>query len=534
MTDVTNYNRKASICLAISLLFVITSLSLCAGLVYEVDPFFHYHAPYIDKYCYVLDNERSMNDGIAKHFKYNAIVTGTSMAENFKTSEVDSLFGVKSIKIPYSGGTFKEISDAIDVAMNSNNAVRLVIQSFDRTSLMRNKDALRFDLGEYPTYLYDDNGWNDYQYLFNKDILIARAYEMKKGSVETCVQSGITTFDEYGNWMNSLKDNAFGKTNLQAQYNIDMAEDGVPLQQQHLTEPDIRILEDNIVQNILGLADRYPDTQFYYFFPPYSAISWKQLIDDGRINSEIEAKCIAIELLLTRDNIKLYDFDGDLDITTNLNNYYDNRHYGEWINSLVLKRMYLGEDLLTRNNYQDYIEQELEKYWNYDYKLLYSQVDYDCDCFQGDLIYTEHGLSVVPPILLDKYMDNTHIFDFETNELKCDDKQFSMKAKMWRDCQNVYSDSDKIFEGCFLNFDATNYKHIFFDAKRIDDGEMYAIAYDSIGNTNTSDIMFEDLSWHKYCIDVSEYEGMVTFVAHSDDITNSGKNSFIYKNIEIY
>ena len=46
----------------------------------------------------------------AKHFDYDAIITGTSMTENFLSSEFDSLFGVNSVKTTFSGASYKEIN----------------------------------------------------------------------------------------------------------------------------------------------------------------------------------------------------------------------------------------------------------------------------------------------------------------------------------------------------------------------------------------------------------------------------------------
>ena len=62
------------------------------------DPYFHYHKPF-SFISYRLYDERYINDGISRHFDYDAIITGTSMAQNFKTSEVDALFGVESVKV---------------------------------------------------------------------------------------------------------------------------------------------------------------------------------------------------------------------------------------------------------------------------------------------------------------------------------------------------------------------------------------------------------------------------------------------------
>lgn len=103
---------------------VIVVLSMIIKVVYDVDPYFHYHAPDTDKYYYTLNNERSQNDGISKHFAYDAIITGTSMTENFKTSEMDAIFGTDSIKVPYAGGSYKEINDNLEIALENNRKLR--------------------------------------------------------------------------------------------------------------------------------------------------------------------------------------------------------------------------------------------------------------------------------------------------------------------------------------------------------------------------------------------------------------------------
>ena len=66
-------------------------LIIIGGVVAYIDPFFHYHKPNSTFY-YTLDNARSQNDGILKHFDYDAVITGSSITENFKTSEFDLLF----------------------------------------------------------------------------------------------------------------------------------------------------------------------------------------------------------------------------------------------------------------------------------------------------------------------------------------------------------------------------------------------------------------------------------------------------------
>ena len=102
------------------LVIVIVVLTIIAFKTIYVDPFFHYHAPNTDVYFYSLNNERSQNNGITKYFEYEGIITGTSMTENFKTSEAEAIFGVKFIKVPYSGGTYNEINRNLEVAASQN------------------------------------------------------------------------------------------------------------------------------------------------------------------------------------------------------------------------------------------------------------------------------------------------------------------------------------------------------------------------------------------------------------------------------
>lgn len=84
------------------ILALVGSVVLIVVLCFIFDPYFHFHKPF-PFVRYRLYEERYINDGISRHFDYNAMITGTSMAQNFKTSEVDELFGVQSVKETFSG-----------------------------------------------------------------------------------------------------------------------------------------------------------------------------------------------------------------------------------------------------------------------------------------------------------------------------------------------------------------------------------------------------------------------------------------------
>ena len=53
------------------------SLFLMVLVFWIFDPYFHYHKPF-PFVSYRLYDERYINDGISRHFDYDAIITGTS------------------------------------------------------------------------------------------------------------------------------------------------------------------------------------------------------------------------------------------------------------------------------------------------------------------------------------------------------------------------------------------------------------------------------------------------------------------------
>ena len=148
---------------------VLAMLVMLGGLVVWVDPFFHYHMP-LEHLAYPIDSERYQNDGISRNFTYDAVLTGTSMKENFKASRFDSLFGVSSVKIPYAGGYYKEVDQAVRRALSYNPQVKVVCRSLDRSFLFYQKDQQN-PAAPSPDYLTDDNPFNDVNYIFNKEVI---------------------------------------------------------------------------------------------------------------------------------------------------------------------------------------------------------------------------------------------------------------------------------------------------------------------------------------------------------------------------
>ena len=307
----------------------------------------------------MLDNERYQNDGIIRHFEYDAIITGTSMTENFKTSECDELFNTKSIKIPFFGASFKEINNATAKAIDYNPNVKMVIRCLDTYRFLEDKDAMNYS--DYPEYLYDENLLNDVNYLFNKDVLLEYVYP---SVISTLRRLPSTTFDEYANWD---KDANYGKNIVLNGYTT---EESV-VEQKRISDEEKRIVRETVEENILSVAKDNPNIDFYLFLPPYSIVYWDSLRIDGTMDKHLEAQRIAIEMMLEYDNIHLYSFLTDYDTVCNLDNYKDTVHYSGAINTKILRNMNADKYKLTKENCEDYFYEVYKFYSEYNYETIF-------------------------------------------------------------------------------------------------------------------------------------------------------------------
>ena len=109
------------------------------------------------------------------------------------------------------------------------------------------------------------------------------------------------------------------------------------------------------------------------------------MVNNGSIYKQIEEEKYITELILEHDNIKLFGFNERTDIICDLNNYSDLQHYGQWVNSLILKWMHDDKYLLTKDNYENYIETEMDFFLSYDYESIYDQEDYEDDYYAEEL-----------------------------------------------------------------------------------------------------------------------------------------------------
>ncbi len=326
-----------------------------------VDPYFHYHKPF-SFLSYRLYEERYINDGISRHFDFDAVITGTSMSQNFKPSEMDALFGTNSIKASFSGAGFQEISQNLERTLNRNDSVHTVLLVLDYNGLLREYDYQAYP--DYPTYLYDNNPFNDVSYLFNKSIFY---HGVLSNLAMTLTGTPSTTMDEYSSWE---RENGLHAV-LYTHHRDKLTPKGPP----EFTAADRECVTKTMTENYIKIIRNNPDVTFYIYYPPFSICYWEAIILEGLFDKQLAAEQIATELLLEYPNVKLYSFFDQYDTICNLDNYSDTCHHKAEVNSQILEWIAADTGRITKENYLGKLETEKEFFLNYDYDSIYKDID---------------------------------------------------------------------------------------------------------------------------------------------------------------
>lgn len=304
------------------------------GMVMLVDPFEIYHQATLFIPPIANGTQNYSNAGIAKSYEYDSVVIGSSMTENFVPSELDALFGGQFVKLPIFGGSAYNNSQMLDMAFGTHE-LRRVLYGIDLDALTY---FYKTPKGEMPDYLYDDSLFNDTAYWFNKSVLV----EYIPACLKTLGQSDPNLRDSMYSWGDLYE---YGEAAALRGVNITTmrVEQQEPAQNAELDQA-FRL---NIEHNFLPYITAHPETEFIFFFPPYSLAHWYGFYQRGIFGYYLNQKEAVIDALLPYENVKIYDFQAEMDWILNLDNYIDTSHYGPWINTAMAQAIARDESRVT-------------------------------------------------------------------------------------------------------------------------------------------------------------------------------------------
>jgi hypothetical protein len=337
------------------LLAVAVSMGVFAEVMYWMDPLLHYGAEK-DAFTYYEYSEMYSNPGIAKHYSYDAVLVGTSMVQNTNVDLCDELWGCDMVRLTYSGGTSYNMKTILDICFASGNDIKTVYWELDQFQLTGSPTEPRYPL---PAYLYQMDHSEDLSYLLNLDIFyhygLNNVLGMLRGDKSNAERRYETLTGD------------FSRSSMLMTYNRPYQKEMAPLAAYDKMKKKV---DDNL-QNITSLMQAHPDTEFVFFMPPFSVLYWDRELRNGTFDVTMDSTHYALKKLLEYDNVRIYFYQGEEDIITNLDNYKDFSHYGSWINDLLTE--YIAEDInrVTKENNKSMIDEMREFIYNYDFDSIF-------------------------------------------------------------------------------------------------------------------------------------------------------------------
>lgn len=315
-------------------------LLLCILAVVVFDPFFQYHKPLKGLKAVLTDKEYQCV-GSLKTFDYDSVIAGSSVSENYNNGWFDQGFGCRSIKAIRSYGATADLCYLLDIAFE-HQELKYVFYNLDPSALTADPETT-YELTGCPMYLYDDNYINDVEYWLNKGVLMEKIPYLVANSV-------MGDYDE---------NNSYNWSQWK-QFNSDMIL-GLYIRKPSISEMKPKnYYEDLLRENLELLTSRitaHPETEFYVFVPPYSMLWWDNIYREGDTEAYLYNMEQAMETLLACQNVKLFYFQNDRKIITDLENYMDILHFSPEINHYICDSLISGEHQINLKNYKQNISE---------------------------------------------------------------------------------------------------------------------------------------------------------------------------------
>ncbi|MBQ9009448.1 MAG: hypothetical protein IJ088_08985 [Clostridia bacterium] len=291
-------------------------LLLIIATVAVIDPFEIYHRALFYIPSFRSEIQSYSNAGVAKSFDYDSVIVGSSVTENCIPSVYEEALGGRFVKLCMNAGTAMDHARMLEMAFRTHRVRRVVygVDVFAYPVYWTNQKM------ETPNYLYDASLLNDVQYWFNEDVIF-------KEIPYALTHLGKMNEQGIRDWM-YVWNPPERPTPESLQVTV---KDPVPGQEPSRME----LIEMNIEHNLIPFFEAHPDTEFDLFFPPYSLSYWRDQMNRGQFEADMECRNRIIEAVTGYANVHLYDFALLREWITDYSHYYDYRHYTSEINDAI-------------------------------------------------------------------------------------------------------------------------------------------------------------------------------------------------------
>lgn len=290
-----------------------------------IDPFQQYRIPRFYKIGNLREEERYLNAGLLRNTKYDSILIGSSITRNFDEKYFKKIMNWNVVKLTMSNanpGEIKFVLDHVEFSKIKNIIIGVDLGAF--------KDIAN-DGVKMPDYLYKNklNFKDNYIYLSSigvfKQSLKLIYYNLKYDKIEEKFKLGY----QY----NYSKKEFLKKERMNNNFlNYELDLNNVPEE-----------MVKNYNKTLKMILEKNKNINIILFFPPYSIIAYKNMIDEQKtIQDYLAFKNFLVNKTSEYLNVKIYDFQDIREITHNFDNYGDKLHYSPEVSQKLID--YIAKD----------------------------------------------------------------------------------------------------------------------------------------------------------------------------------------------
>ncbi|MBR5361066.1 MAG: hypothetical protein IK123_09280, partial [Lachnospiraceae bacterium] len=140
--------------------------------------------------------------------------------------------------------------------------------------------------------------------------------------------------------------------------------------QRQLSDGDKERIYYNIYVNMVPVINANPETEFKLLIPPASIARWADYYNRGELAYVTDGMEYMLSILTGFDNVTIYGFDDEFELTGDLDRYCDTIHYDSGVSDWMFEEMAKGSHLIDKDNYTDYVDRLRDRYFDYDFTVL--------------------------------------------------------------------------------------------------------------------------------------------------------------------
>ena len=338
----------------------VSAFAVAVLLVVIVDPFYHYHPPILGMKTY-LYNAVYQTSGVAGNYEYDSAIVGTSMTENFHTGWFCDEMGLNTVKLSYAGARTDDLDAILNQIFRSGNEIKTIYMDINGYQL----EVPSFTAyTERPKYLYDDNPFNDVQYICNLDTLSTCI-----GTVAATIAGREDNMDTAYTWKHTER---FGWDNV-----MEVAAAGKQSQTENIDEAAREFYRENGMENLENIGKHikaHPETTFVIMYPPYNIMYWDNFSAD-KLEVMLELYRMSFDYFGEMPNVELYFFMDDYETITNFDYYCDLGHYAPDINYRMFQALKEGQYKADKEEAHCRLNALCEYVKGYDYESIWAEYE---------------------------------------------------------------------------------------------------------------------------------------------------------------